>query len=191
MRTPVGWTLTTRAPLRILFACCAFWGLPEAALALTEDIHPALVESTAVPATSTLNNDAAGAEDPSIEKRVLALLVLACALGLIAGHRDRRPRGTQLRLHNKPKKTLPTILIPPGPAPHLIPGDSPRATRRAGSNAPVLRQTPDGIPSSGLVDYIAPFSESAEGGEGTRLDYLLEAGEGEVIDISGEGGDSS
>jgi len=191
MRTPVGWTLTTRAPLRILFACCGFWGLPTAALAATEDIQPALVESTAAPATSTPNSDAARADDPSIETRVLALLALACAIGLIAGQRDRRPRGTQLRLHNKPKKALPTILIPPGPAPHLIPGDSPKAARRAGSNAPALRQTPDGIPSSGLIDYIAPFSDSAEGSEGTRVDYLLEAGEGEVIDISGEGGDSS
>jgi hypothetical protein len=177
--------------MRILFACCVFWGLPTAALAVTEDIRPALVESTAAPSTSTLSPDVVRADEPSIEKRVLALLALACALGLIVGRRDRRPRGTQLRLHNKPKKTAPTILVPPGPAPPLIPGDSPKATRRAGSTVPVLRQTPDGIPSSGLIDYLAPFSDSAEGSEGTRVDYLLEAGEAEVIDVSGAGGDSS
>jgi hypothetical protein len=177
--------------MRILFACCVLWGLPTAALAVTEYIQAGLVESTAAPSASTLNNDIARADDPSIETRVMALLALACALGMIAGQRDRRSRGTQLRLHNKPKKTPPTILVPPGPAPHLIPGDSPKATRRAGSTVPVLRQTPDGIPSSGLIDYIAPFSDSAEGSEATRVDYLLEAGEAEVIDISGEGGDSS
>jgi len=177
--------------MRILFACCVLWGLPTAALTATEYIQPAPVEATAAPSTSTLNNDVARADEPSIEKRVLALLALACALGLIVGRRDPRPRGTQLRLHNKPKKMPPTILVPPGPAPYLVPGDSPKATRRAGSTVPVLRQTPDGIPSSGLIDYLAPFSASAEGGEGTRVDYLLEAGEAEVIDASGEGDDSS
>ena len=161
MRSPFGWTLTTRAPLRILFACCASWGLPAVALA-------------------------AAPEEPSIEKRVLALLVLACALGLIAGQRDRRSRGTHVRLHTKPKKIRPTILVPSGPVPPLIPGDSPKAARRAESTAPVLRQTPDGIPSSGLIDYIAPFSDSGEGSEATRVDYLLEAGETEVVDLLGD-----
>lgn len=183
MRTPLGWTLTTQAPLRILCACCAICWMPTAALAAAaapEYIRPVLVESTAAPdtATSTPDGDAARASGPSIETRVLALLALACAIGMIAGRRDRRPRGTtQLRLHNKPKKTPPPILVPPGPTPPLIPADSPKATRRARSATPAQRQTPPGIPSSGVVDYIAAFSDSAEGLDATRVDYLLESGE--------------
>jgi len=192
MRTPSGWTLTIQAPLWAMCACCALWSLATAALAAPEHIRPAPVESTAAPVTaaSTPSNSAARAGGASIDKRVLVLVTLACVVGLIAGRRSRRSRGTPLRLLNRPKKTLPSILVPRRPVPPLIPADSPKATR-ARSAAPARRQTPAGISSSGVVDYIAAFSDSGKEGEAARVDYLLEAGEGEAADPSSEGGGSS
>ena len=175
------------AAIRTICACCALWGLSTAALAAPEHVQPVLVESTAAPvaASSTPKDSAARADDApdasddSIVGRVLMLVALAGVVGVIAGCRDRRSRGVPLRLLHKPKKTSPPrVLVPPGPVPTLIPAQSPKATR-ARSSVAVPRQTPAGIPSSGVIDYIAAFSESAKGNEETRVDYVLESGDGE------------
>jgi hypothetical protein len=146
------------------------------------------VESTAAPvtATSLLNNSDARAGGAAIDERAWLLVALACVVGLIVGRRRKRARVTLLRLLNKPGKAPPAVLVPPGPVPPLIPGDSPKATR-ARSPAPVLRQTPAGMPGSGGIDYIAAFSDPGTASEGARVDYLLETGEATEASSGEEG----
>jgi hypothetical protein len=112
--------------------------------------------------------------------QLLVLLVLACLAGLIVGWFSGAPRGTLLRLLNKPKKAPPPpVLVPPGPTPRLVPADSPKATRARSIAAPGTRQTPPGIKRSGPIDYIAVFGDPVEGNEATRVDYLLDPGDEE------------
>jgi hypothetical protein len=109
---------------------------------------------------------------------LLVILLVAGLAGLIAGWIASSPRVTLLRPHNKPKKNAPLpVLVPPGPPPRLIPGESPKAVRSRSSTAQLARQTPSGTPRSGMVDYIAVFSDSGEGREEPRVDFLLEPGE--------------
>jgi len=104
------------------------------------------------------------------------LLLLACLVGFVIGWFGGGPR-VLLRLLNKPKKTPPPILIPPGPTPRLVPGDSPNATRARSIPAPGARQTPTGMRRSGPIDYIAVFTGPPDGRDNARVDYLLEPGE--------------
>jgi hypothetical protein len=109
---------------------------------------------------------------------LVLLLLLACLLGFAVGWLGGGPR-VLLRLLNKPKKAPPPILVPPGPTPRLVAGDSPKATRARSTDANGPRQTPAGIRRSGAIDYIAVFTAPAEGRRNARLDYLLESGEQE------------
>lgn len=93
----------------------------------------------------------------------LTLLAIAWLVGMIAGWISRGHRETRLRLHHKPKKSALPVLVPPGPAPRLIPSDSPKAARAS-------RLRPAGGPRYGAIDYLAAFSDSPERG---RVDYLL------------------
>jgi hypothetical protein len=106
------------------------------------------------------------------------ILAVAGAVGMIVGWTGQGPREPRLRLLHKPKKAQLQVLVPPGPPPRLIPGESPHAVRKRPPSAPVSRQTPAGTTSSGIVDYIAPFADSAEVIDERRVDYLLESGDG-------------
>jgi hypothetical protein len=97
---------------------------------------------------------------------------------MIAGWVTRRPRQTRFRLLNKPKKLRLSVLIPPGRAPRLVPGDSPRAKRTRSPRAPVPRQTPIGATRSRLIHYLAAFSDPARASERARIDYLLVPSDG-------------
>ena len=101
----------------------------------------------------------------------LALLAVGCCIGLIAGWVGKAPRKTRVRLLTKPKDTDLSVLVAPGPAPRLVPGDSPHATRPH-VRAPLTRQPPAPVRH---VDYIAAFADSKEGGAGARVDYILES----------------
>jgi hypothetical protein len=117
---------------------------------------------------------------------MLMLLAMGGLVGMITGWIGRHPREPRIRLLNKPKRTSLSILVPPGPAPRLIPGDSPNATRPRSMRAPVPRQTPVGAARPRVIDYLAAFADPAE--EEGRVDYLLvsdEDGEG-VLDGPGE-----
>jgi hypothetical protein len=190
MRTPFGWTLTARTSLPALCACCALWCAPAAALAAPEQITPLPVVSTPAPAaaTSTTNNSTVRIGAVSFDRRVLTLLAMGCLVGMIAGWVNGGPRETRFRLLNKPKKTHLSVLVPPGPAPRLIPRDSPNAARASSSRAPISRQTPAGATRPRVVDYIAAFSDSAEASERARVDYLLMSSDsvGESLDPPGE-----
>ena len=107
---------------------------------------------------------------------LVAMLGLA---GAIAGWVTKGSRKPRVRLLTKPQKTHLTVLVPPGPAPRLVPGESPNATRVRAASAPVLRTAPVGT-GSGIIDYIAPFASSGEAGEEVRVDYLLEPGDGDA-----------
>jgi hypothetical protein len=174
MRAPFVWTRPSRTSLRVLCACCALWCAPAAALAAPEKITATPAVSTpASAATATANDSTARAGGVWFDRRVLALLAIGCVVGLIA----RRAKGgspeIRFRLFNKPKKTPLSVLVTPGPAPRLIPSESPKATRARSARAPVPRQAPAGAMRSGVIDYIAAFSDSAEGSERARVDYLL------------------
>lgn len=150
MRIPFG-SLTSHTSLQVLCACCAFWGMPAAAAARGGSVF--------------------------FDRRVLTLLALACLVGMIAGWVGGGPRETGFRLLNKPKKSHLSVLVPPGPAPRLIPGDSPNATRAQRALAPLPRQTPADAGGSGGINYIAAFADSAEASEGAKVDYLLVSSE--------------
>lgn len=160
MRAPFRWA---RSSLQVVCACCAIWGTPVAALAVGPAPAPAPVPSLA-------NNGTARLSRFSFDRRVLTLLAMGCLVGMIAGWLSGGPREPRMRLLNKPKKMHLEVLVPPGPAPRLIPRDSPHATRASSSRIPVSRQAGT---HSGVVDYIAAFAESEEGSEGDRIDYLL------------------
>ena len=185
MRTPFGWSLTSQTSLQVLCACCALWSAPAAALAAPEQITPTPVISTPAPAATSMANDStARIGGVSFDRRVLTLLAMGCLVGMIAGWVGGGPRETHFRPLNKPKKMRLSVLVPPGPAPRLIPSDSPNATRARWTRAPVSRQTPAGATGSGVIDYIAAFADSAEASEGGRVDYLLVSSDsvGESLD---------
>ena len=104
---------------------------------------------------------------------LLTLLVIGCLVGMLAGWVNRGPTEPRVRLFVKPKKTPLSVLVPPGPAPRLIPSDSPKAVR-ARSTMPVPRQMP---PRAGAIDYLAAFADSAEASERAQVDYLLVPGD--------------
>jgi len=187
MRTPFGWTLTSQTPLQVLCACFVLWGMPTAALAAPEQLTPPSVQSTAAPAavTATPDNSAAHIGGASFNRRALLLLALACLIGLMVGRASRGAREPRVRLLNKPKKTPLSVLVPSRPVPRLIPGDSPHATRPRSTPVPVPRRTPES--TTGVIDYLAAFAGSAEGGDKLRVDYLLDSGddEGQASDPSG------
>jgi hypothetical protein len=106
---------------------------------------------------------------------VLTLLAMGCCVGVIAGWVNGGPREPRVRLRTKPTKTPLSVLVSPGPAPRLIPADSPNARRARWSRAPVSRQTPVGATHPRVLHYLAPFADPAEASEDARLDYILEA----------------
>jgi hypothetical protein len=119
----------------------------------------------AQPATSVANDSAARIGSGRFDRRVLALLAVGCVVGLVARRSRGGSPGIRFRLFNKPKKTQLSVLVPPGPAPRLIPSESPNATRACSARAPVPRQASTGASRSGFIDYIAAFSDSTEGSE--------------------------
>jgi hypothetical protein len=147
MRTPIRWTRPSQTSLYALCLC----GAPAA----------------------VANNSIARIGDVLLDRQVLTLLVIGCLVGMIAGWIRRHPREPRVRLLNKPKKTPLSILVPPGPAPRLIPSDSPKVTRPRSTRAPVPRQTPVGAARPRVINYIAAFADSAEASERDRVDYLL------------------
>jgi hypothetical protein len=110
----------------------------------------------------------------AFDRRVLTLLAMGCLVGMIVGWAGGGPRDIRLRLLHKPKKARPSVLVSPGPAPRLIPGDSPHATRARWARAPVSRQTPVGDTHPRVLHYYAAFADSTEASEEARVDFLLE-----------------
>lgn len=111
---------------------------------------------------------------------LLALVAGVFLVGTLSGRARGNPRDTRVRLLAKPKRTGLTVLVPPGPAPRLIPSEAPNATRARPVPAAAPRKMPRA--SSGIIDYIAPFVGSGDAGDNARLDYLLEPGEDEPPD---------
>jgi hypothetical protein len=176
MRTPVGWALTARTSLQVLCACCAFWCTPVATLAAREQTTAMPVVSKAAPAadTSAANNRTTRVGGISLDRRVLTLLAMGCLVGLIAGWvRGGEPRRPRVRLYIKPRKTPLSVLVPPGPAPRLIPRESPNATQASWTRTPVSRRTRVGATRNGVIDYLAAFADSADASEEAHVDYLL------------------
>lgn len=176
MRTPFGWTLTAQASLRILCACCALCGAPAAALAASEQSTATTAASTvpAAAANSTAHDHTAEVSRSSLDRRVLTLLAMGCLVGMIAGWARGGPRETRVRLLHKPKKTHLSVLVSPGPAPRLIPGDSPNARRARWSRAEVSRQTPIGATHPRVLHYLAAFADSPDASDEAHVDYLLD-----------------
>jgi hypothetical protein len=143
-------------------------------LAATEQVTPTPAASAPV-SVARINNSTTHVGGVSFDRRVLTLLAMGCLVGVIAGWVSGGPREPRLRLLSKAKKTRLSVLVLPGPAPRLIPSDSPNATRARWARASASRQTPDGATRPGIVDYLAVFAGSAEGSEGDRVDYLLES----------------
>jgi hypothetical protein len=114
-----------------------------------------------------------------LDRRVLTLLAMGCLVGVIAGWASGGPRETRVRLLTKPNKKPPPVLVSPGPAPRLIPGDSPHARRARWARAPVSRQTPVGATHPRVLHYFAAFADSTEASEDAHVDYLLESDEAE------------
>ena len=180
MRTPFGWTLPSQVSLPVVCACCVLWGAPAAGLAaVPEQIMPTPVVSTPAPAapTSTANNSTARTGSVLFNRRVLTLVAMGCLVGMIVGWASGGPREPRFRPFNKPKKMRVSVLVPPTPAPRLVPGDSPNATRARSVRAPLSRQTPAAGRRSGVIDYIAVFSDAGEASGGSRVDYLLVSGD--------------
>lgn len=169
MRTPFRWTRPSQTSLHVMYVCCALWGASAAVLAEPEPPAPA--------AATVANNSTAGIGSIFFDRQVLTLLALGCLIGMIAGWLRRDPREPRVRLLNKPKKTQLSVLVPPGPAPRLIPSDSPNVTRPRSTRAPVPRQTPVGAARPRVIDYLAAFADSAEASDGSRIDYLLVSGD--------------
>jgi hypothetical protein len=172
MRTPFRWMRPSQTSLLVLYRCCALWGAPAAALAATEQVTATPVVSTPAPAAAT-----ARIGSVLFDRQVLTLLAIGCLVGMIVGLIRRDPREPRVRLLNKPKKTRLSVLVPPGPAPRLIPSDSPNVTRPRSKRAPVPRQTAIGAARPRVIDYIAAFADPADAAEGGRVDYLLVSGD--------------
>ena len=179
MRMPFAWTLPSQTSLQVVCACYALWGAPAAGLAAPEQIVSTPVVSTTAPAapTSTANNGAVRIDSVVFNRRVLTLVAMGCLAGAIVGWVWRGSRETRFRLLSKPKKMGLSVLVPPTPAPRLIPGDSPNATRARSIRAPIPRQTPAVATRSGVIDYIAAFADPGEARRGSRVDYLLVSGD--------------
>lgn len=105
---------------------------------------------------------------------VLTLFAIGCLIGLIAGWIGKSTRQPRVRLFNKPTKARLSVLVPPGPAPRLIPSDSPKVTRARPHHAPVPAP-PASEKHYGGIDYIAVFAGSAKASEPGPVDYLLES----------------
>jgi hypothetical protein len=195
MRTPFAWTLPSQVSLQAVCACYALWGAPAVGLAASEQIMPppavaTPAVSTASPAapTSTTNSGTARIGDAVFNRRVLTLVALGCVVGTIIGWVRRSPHVTGVRLLHKPKKMRLSVLVPPTPAPRLVPGDSPNATRARSIRAPLPRQTPAGAPRSGAIDYIAAFADPGKARGGSRVDYLLVSSDSEEESPEAPGG---
>jgi hypothetical protein len=136
--------LTWLTSLQVLCACSALLAMPAAAFGAAEQAtSPAAIAtpaSAATPATTDNGNVQVGSV--SLDRRVLTLLVMGCVVGMILGWVGGGPRETRLRLLKKAKNTHLAVLVPAGPAPRLIPSDSPNAIRARRTRAPVSRQTP-------------------------------------------------
>jgi hypothetical protein len=150
MRKSFRWTLRRHTRLQLLCACCALWGAP----------------ALAAPADGVLS-------DRRVILAIASLIAVGGIVGMIAGRDNRAARGPRLRLLNEPKKTQLSVLVPPGPAPRLIPSDSPNAVRPRPTRGPIPRATPDGTTSSGIVDYLAAFADPPQPSEKDRVDFLL------------------
>ena len=191
MRTPFRWTRPSQTSLHVLCACCVLWGASAAVLAEPEQITPKSVVSTPAASAAAV---ASTARTGSVlfDRRVLTLLAMGCLVGMIAGWVGRDPREPRVRLPNKPKKTHLSVLVPPGPAPRLIPCDSPNVTRPRSTRAPVPRQTPVGAARPRVIDYLAAFADAPEASEGVRVDYLLVSSDNveEALDPPGLDGSS-
>lgn len=163
---------------QVFCACLALWSVPAGSLGAAEQVTPATVVSTpaAAAGTSAARHDTVRIGSVSFDRRALALVAMVCLVGTIAGLATRHPREPRVRSLAKPKRTRLTVLVPPGPAPRLIPGDSPNATRARRARAPVTRMAPAGT-GSGIIDYIAPFVASESASEKARVDYLLDPGD--------------
>ena len=189
MRTPFGWP-TARASLRVLCACCVLCCAGAAAWAAPEQVTP--VPEVATPASgaapSMANTSTIRVGGVSFDRRVLLLLAIACLVGMIAGRVSVGPRETRFRLLNNPKRKRLSVLVPPGPAPRLIPHDSPNATRASSTPAPMSRQTTAGATRPRTIDYIAAFADSAEVSAESRIDYLLISSDSvdEALEAPGE-----
>ena len=107
--------------------------------------------------------------------RLLALLAIAALVGMIVGWGRGRPRTPRVRLFSKPTKTPLSVLVPPGPAPRLIPSDSPKATRARSPPRPTRANGP----RFKVVDYLAAFADSPEASQKERVDYLLVSSDSE------------
>jgi hypothetical protein len=163
--------MRTQTSLIVLCACCAICGVCATALAAPEHTKPMPV------ATSTAPDSATHIGRIVFDRRVLTLLAIGGLVGMLLGWLGRDPREPQIRLLNKPKKEDLSILVPAGPAPRLIPGDSPNATRPRSTRAPVPRQTPVGAARPRVIDYLAAFADSPDASGEARVDYLLESGD--------------
>jgi hypothetical protein len=177
---PFVWTRPSQTSLRVLLcACCALWVVPAAALAAPEKITPPPEIPTTAAATAPTNDSTARTGGISFDRRVLVLLAIGCIVGLIAGWVARGgAREPRVRLLHKPKKVQVSVLVPSSPAPRLIPGDSPNATRARWARTPVPRQTPAGAPRPAIIHYLAAFADPAEASEKARVDYLLVSDDG-------------
>jgi len=184
MGTPFAWRLLPQASLLVLCACCAPCAAPAAALGSPERDTSLVYAPTVAAADSISKDEENRTSQEALERRAMTLLAIgglvgaACLIGMIAGGSNRGPPAPRVRLLNKPKKTQLSVLVPPGPAPRLIPSESPNAIRARPARAPVSRQTPEGDTRSGIVHYIAAFTNSGQATEEVRVDYLLEPGEG-------------
>jgi hypothetical protein len=188
MRTPCGWTPPRQKSWPLLCVFLTLWNGPAASVGAPKHIMPPSVVSASAPAAaaSTTTHETVQIGGLSFDRRVLALVAMVCLVPTIAGRAGRGAREPRVRLLTRPKKTSLTVLVPPGPAPRLVPGESPNATRARPAHAPVPRQAPAGA-GSGIIDYIAPFAGSGEGNEKARVDYLLESGENvELPDSRGQ-----
>jgi hypothetical protein len=147
--------LTWLTTLQVLCASCVLLGTPAAALAAPKQVTPTPAVTTPAATTSTADNSNAHSDGVSFDRRVLTLLAMGCLVGMIVGWVGGGPRETRLHLLAKPKKAHLSVLVPPGPAPRLIPNDSPNATRARWTRAPVSRQTHAATrPSSALESAV-------------------------------------
>jgi hypothetical protein len=136
MGTRFGWAPKWLTSLQALCACGALFGAPAGALGATSELAP---PTATAPSIVTSDAQVFGF---SFDRRVLTLLVMGCVVGMIAGWANGGPRETRLRLFKKQKTTHLAVIVPAGPAPRLIPSDSPNVTRARWNRTPVSRRTP-------------------------------------------------
>jgi hypothetical protein len=176
MRTPFVWIRLSPSSLLVLCACCALWAAPVTVRAATEPLESTrtVAKRSVSSATGAVSNDSTEQVPERLrDKRLLMLLAAGCVVGLIASCSRASAPEIRFRLLHKPKKTPLPVLVPPGPPPRLIPGESPNATRARTARAEVSRQKPAGARPTGLVDYIAAFGDPAK----ANVDYVLVPGD--------------